>query len=155
MQNKTILALDLGTKAGFSWQQHNSIGHGNENLAPKGRIESEGMRYVKFEQLLNKIKNVLQHIDIVVFEEVKQRPLSVKAGHVYGGLMATLTKWCEEEKINYTSIPVGTWKKHLTGKGNAGKLDVQAAIKAQGFDFGTEDEADAIGILKGYLAENA
>jgi hypothetical protein len=39
--------------------------------------------------------------------------------HVYGGLMATLTAWAELRGVPYEGVPVGTIKRHATGKGNA------------------------------------
>ena len=44
-------------------------------------------------------------------------------------------------------MPVGTIKRHVTGKGNAGKATVIAAIRARGFDPADDNEADAIAIL--------
>ncbi len=34
--------------------------------------------------------------------------------------MGHLTAWCEHHNIPYQGVPVGTIKKHATGKGNAG-----------------------------------
>ena len=39
------------------------------------------------------------------------------AAHVYGGLMATLTAWAELRGVPYAGVPVGTIKRHVTGKG--------------------------------------
>ena len=56
----------------------------------------------------------------VYFEEVR-RHMGVDSAHVYGGLLATLTAWCEHHQIPYQGVPVGTIKKNATGKGNASK----------------------------------
>ena len=71
----------------------------------------------------------------------------VDAAHVYGGLVATLTAWCEHHGIPYAGVPVGTWKRDLTGKGNSDKATVMAAVRALGYTPETQDEADALAIL--------
>ena len=42
---------------------------------------------------------------------------------------------------------MGTIKKHATGKGNAGKADVIAAMRALGHPVTDDNEADALAIL--------
>ena len=44
-------------------------------------------------------------------------------------------------------VPVGTWKRDLTGKGNSDKATVMTAVRALGFTPETQDEADALAIL--------
>ena len=61
--------------------------------------------------------------------------------------MATLTSWCEHHQIPYQGIPVGTIKKHITGKGNANKQAIINAVKALGFNPIDDNEADAIALL--------
>ncbi len=73
--------------------------------------------------------------------------LALDAAHVYGGLVATLTAWCEHHGIPYAGVPVGTWKRDLTGKGNADKAAVMAAVRELGYAPETQDEADALGVL--------
>ena len=57
----------------------------------------------------------------------RTRPMS------YGGFLATLTAWCEEQSIPYQGVPVGTIKRFIAGKGNADKQAVIAAVRARGF----------------------
>ena len=61
--------------------------------------------------------------------------------------MATLTTWCEHQNIAYLGVPVGTIKKHATGKGNAGKTEVIAAMRALGHPVTDDNEADALALL--------
>jgi Holliday junction resolvasome RuvABC endonuclease subunit len=58
-----------------------------------------------------------------------------------------LTSWCESHRIAYQGVPVGTWKRHACGKGNADKQAVIAAMRARGFEPADDNEADAIAIL--------
>jgi Holliday junction resolvasome RuvABC endonuclease subunit len=61
--------------------------------------------------------------------------------------MATLTAWAESANIAYQGVPVGTIKRHATGKGNANKDAMMAAARARGFSPADDNEADAIAIL--------
>ena len=75
------------------------------------------------------LQAVADGIDTLHFEEVR-RHVSTDAAHAYGGFLATLTAWCEHQRIPYQGVPVGTIKKHATGKGNANKAAVIAAARA-------------------------
>ena len=104
------------------------------------------MRYLRFKRWLSELKALATDIHAVYFEEVR-RHAGVDAAHVYGGLMATLTTWCEHHGIPYQGVPVGTIKKHATGKGNAGKEEVMAAMRAKGHPVADDNEADALALL--------
>ena len=147
MTLKTILALDLGTTTGWALRdQAGSIAHGFVSFKPQ-RFEGGGMRFLRFKRWLTEIKATTEHgIDAVYFEEVR-RHLGVDAAHVYGGLMATLTSWCEHHQIPYQGVPVGTIKKHATGKGNASKDQMIGAVRLRGHAPADDNEADAIALL--------
>ena len=87
------------------------------------------------------------------FEEIR-RHAGTDAAHVFGGLLATLTAWCEERGIPYQGVAVGSWKKHACGKGNASKDEVIAAMRERGFEPADDNEADAIAILLWALDTN-
>lgn len=141
-----ILALDLGTTTGWAARPLNGpVVHGWASFKP-GRFEGGGMRYLRFKRWLSEIKATLGDVNEVYFEEVR-RHSSTDAAHVYGGLMATLTSWCESQNIGYSGIPVGTIKKHATGKGNAGKPEMLAAMQALGHPVTDDNEADALALL--------
>lgn len=139
-----ILALDLGTNTGFAVGARSHMVSGHWNLKP-GRFDGGGMRYVKFRARLDELRAAYGP-DMIFFEEVR-RHKGVDAAHVYGGLMATLTAWCEENKTPYSGLPVGEIKKNFTGKGNANKEAMMAEAQRRGFDPATDDEADAIAIF--------
>ena len=148
----TILALDLGTTTG--WALRGSDGHitsGSESFRPQ-RFEGGGMRFLRFKRWLNELLSASNHINAVFFEEVR-RHAGVDAAHAYGGFMATLTAWCEHHQIPYQGVPVGTIKKHATGKGNAGKAEMVAAAKARGFDPADDNHADALALLDWAIAQ--
>ena len=142
----TILALDLGTMTG--WALRGSDGHitsGSESFRPQ-RFEGGGMRFLRFKRWLTEIKQSCDEIDCLHFEEVR-RHVSTDAAHAYGGFLATLTAWCEHHQVPYQGVPVGTIKKHATGKGNAGKEDVIASVTARGHTPVDDNEADALALL--------
>jgi Holliday junction resolvasome RuvABC endonuclease subunit len=142
----TILAIDLGTTTG--WALRGSDGHitsGSESFRPQ-RFEGGGMRYLRFRRWISEIQESVSEIQFLYFEEVR-RHVGVDAAHVYGGLLATLTAWCEHHQIPYQGVPVGTIKKHATGKGNAGKEDVIASVTARGHAPVDDNEADALALL--------
>ena len=104
------------------------------------------MRYLRFKRWLTEVKQSSDGIDAIYFEEVR-RHVSVDAAHAYGGFLATLTAWCEHHQIPYQGVPVGTIKKHATGKGNAGKAEMVAAARNRGHTPGDDNEADALALL--------
>lgn len=146
LSHPIILSLDLGTATGWALSNHNGrIISGTAHFRPR-RFEGGGMRYLRFERWLNETLEITGQIHAVYFEEVR-RHLGVDAAHAYGGFLASLTAWCEEQSIPYEGIPVGTIKKFITGKGNASKAMVINAIKALGYNPEDDNEADALALL--------
>jgi len=157
--NTAILTIDLGTTTGWALRSKDGqIAHGFASFKPQ-RFEGGGMRYLRFKRWLTELKasvstspgadgaqSLQEPIGVVYFEEVR-RHLGVDAAHVYGGLLATLTAWCEHHNIAYQGVPVGTIKKHATGKGNAGKAEVMAAMRLLGHPVTDDNEADALALL--------
>lgn len=146
----TILTLDLGTKTGWAMQYPDgSIKSGTWDL--KGsRYQGGGMRFLNFNKYLDAAAAV-NLIKCIYFEEVRAHA-GVDAAHIYGGFLAILTSWCEAKSIPYMGVSVGTIKKFATGKGNASKQEVIAALREMGFNPKDDNEADAIAIL-GYVTK--
>lgn len=141
-----ILALDLGTTTGWALRGHDGlIASGTVSLRP-GRFDGGGMRYLRFTNWLAEIDRLSGPVAAIWFEEVR-RHAGTDAAHVYGGLMATLTAWAEFRGVPYEGTPVGTIKRHVTGRGNAQKQDVIAAARSRGFSPADDNEADAIALL--------
>ena len=142
----TILALDLGTTAGFALRTDvGAIVSGTVSFRPD-RWQSGGMQFLRFKRWLTEIKNQAGGVDLVVYEQVR-RHAGVDAAHAFGGWLAILTAWCDHHEIAYQGVPVGTIKRFITGKGNADKDAVIAAIRARGFAPADDNEADALAIL--------
>jgi len=146
MAETITLAIDLGTTTGWALRSKDGqIAHGFASFKPQ-RFEGGGMRYLRFKRWLTEIKALSSDIHAVYFEEVR-RHAGVDAAHVYGGLLATLTTWCEHHQIPYQGVPVGTIKRHATGRGNAGKAEVIEAMRAKGHPVANDNEADALALL--------
>ena len=141
-----LMALDLGTTTGWALRGHDGlITSGTVSLRP-GRYDGGGIRYLRFRAWLDSIADDTPGIEAIHFEEVR-RHVATDAAHVYGGLLAILTAWCEPRGIAYQGVPVGTIKRFITGRGNADKAAVITAIRARGFSPADDNEADALAIL--------
>jgi Holliday junction resolvasome RuvABC endonuclease subunit len=140
----TTLALDLATQTGWAYESAGMISSGTEGFQLKKK-DRPGVRFLMFRtwfrDLLVSVKPTK-----VSYEEV-MRWSSGAAAKVYCGLLAIVMTECEAKQIPYEGVHVGTIKKSATGKGNATKEQVIAAIKAKGHNPKDDNEADAIALL--------
>jgi hypothetical protein len=147
-----ILALDLGTKTG--WAAHAGGGFqraqsgGTQNFA-QGKFAGGGQRFLAFETLAERASQLA--------DTPRRKSSSKRCGATSaltprtstGGLLAILTKWCEQRGIPYQGVPVGTIKKHATGKGNAKQAGHARRRRRRGASRPKDDnEADAIALLR-------
>jgi len=139
-----ILGIDPGTKCGWAiLDDGKRIASGVFDLKPR-RHEGGGMRFVRLERYLLEILNTYT-VDLLAYELVR-RHLGTDAAHVYGGIIASLTRLSEERALPYRGVPVGTCKKAFCGKGNASK---SMMIKEAEVRFGIkccDNEADALAV---------
>jgi len=142
----TILALDLGSTTGWAMRLADGVIVSGTLDFRSGRYEGGGMRFLRFRSWLDYLLDGAKRIDLIHFEEVR-RHVGTDAAHLYGGFLAHLSAWCELKHIPYQGVPVGTIKRHATGKGNAGKDAVIAAMRSKGFNPEDDNEADALAIL--------
>lgn len=145
-----ILALDLGTKTGWALCGLTPLGKrqiqsGVESFAP-GRFEGAGMRFLRFGAWLSEMHRIGGGLQALYFEEVRNH-VSTDSAHAYGGYMGKMTEWCEVNNVPYQGVPVGTIKKHATGKGNASKDQMLAKARERGHTPKDDNEADALAIL--------
>ena len=113
------------------------------------------MQFLKFKNFLRKLTEAVSP-DIISLEEVR-RHLGVDAAHAYGGYLAHVSSYCAEAGIPHTGVPVGTIKRHATGKGNASKSDMIEAAKRLYPDQMIEDDnqADALCLLNYTIKEHS
>ena len=149
------IGIDPGTKCGWAVIDGEGLHQAAGCWSIKARRhEGAGMRYVHFKSSLQQLLDAYPGAAVVVYEEVRHHA-GTSAAHVYGGITATLQIVCEERELPYTAIPVGTVKKHATGKGNAGKPAMCATATARwGCGLWTADDnvADALWIADCYRA---
>lgn len=146
LSSRAILSLDLGTTTGWAMQLAGGVIESGTTSFRPSRYDGGGMRYLRFRGWLASVAADAAGIEAIYFEEVR-RHIGTDAAHLYGGFLAMLTAWCEQNSIPYEGVPVGTIKRHVTGKGNADKTAVVEAIRARGFKPADDNEADAIAIL--------
>ena len=148
---RAILALDLGSRCGWAvLPRSGRIASGVTEFRP-GRFEGAGMAFLRFERFLADASETSGPFGVVVFEEVRAHAGTL-AAQVYGGFLAHLTAWCERHAAPYLGVPVATIKRHVTGKGNASKEEVIAAIRARGHSPVDDNEADALALLDWAIA---
>ena len=138
----SILALDLGTTTGWALLAEGKVISGSFDMRPRHN-ENVGIRFLRFrKEFLSNFRAVRE----VYFEEVRRHE-GTHAAHIYGGLWATLCAWCDENSIPYKGVEVSSWKKLITGKGNASKEVVMDAMLARGYKPFDHNESDALAIL--------
>ncbi|MEO5375099.1 MAG: hypothetical protein H7840_12585 [Alphaproteobacteria bacterium] len=142
----TILALDLGTTTGWALHLADRTIVSGTMAFKSGRYEGGGMRFLRFRSWLDEMLRTSPTLGAVYFEEVR-RHVGTDAAHIYGGFLAHLSAWCEQQRCPYQGVPVGTIKRFIAGKGNADKQAVIAAVRAGGHAPADDNEADAIAIL--------
>lgn len=145
-----IFCLDLGTKTGWVLGDKENFYSGVENFTPK-RYEGGGMRYLRFRRWVFEIiqlsESIGANVNEIYYEEVR-RHAGTDAAHVYGGFLSHLAAFGDEYEIPYAGVPVGTIKKHITGKGNANKKLVLEAVRALGYNPKDDNESDAIALYE-------
>lgn len=141
-----VLCLDLGTTTGWAIHSKQGVITSGTISFKNDRWQGGGMRFLKFNRFLNELNENAGPISMVFFEEVR-RHMGVDAAHAYGGFMAQLTAWCEQQNIAYEGVPVGTIKRHATGKGNANKTMMIESAKARGHLPADDNEADALALV--------
>ena len=153
---KRILAIDPGSRCGWALSEAGTVVtalSGVWDLSTR-RHEGAGMRMVHLERNLQQFQ---PWPELVVYEEVAAHK-GVSAAHVYGAIVGIVQLWCETRSIPYCGVPVGTLKKHATGKGNSDKdAMVLACAKRFVIQPATLDHnrADALWLLDYALTEIA
>ena len=148
----TILALDLGHRLGWALRSADGIITSGTAEFRQDRWQGGGMKFLRFRRWLTELKADAGGLDAVLYEQVRSHA-GVDASHAYGGWLAILTAWCEHHGIPYQGVPVGTIKRHATGKGNADKAAVVEAVRRLGFSPADDNEADALALLNWAIAQ--
>lgn len=155
-----ILALDLGTRCGWALlTAHGRVESGTETFDLK-RHESRGMRWVHFNRWLDEMlahSGTVPRVGLVIYEKPLGRfATSGAAGEIALGMSTRIDEACARLDIDHTALPPATLKKWTTGKGNAGKPEMMAAVERRwGRRVDDDNEADAFALLMYAQAELA
>lgn len=147
------LALDLGTHMGWALKWPSGKIESGAISFPCEPHEGEGARYLKFRAWLHSVKFRIERNGTELEEVIFERAAGLQwknaaAGEVAIGLRATLLAWAEHHGIAYgRGVNPMTLKKATTGRGNAKKPEMIAAMRARGFDPKDDNEADALALL--------
>lgn len=157
MKRAVIVGIDPGTNCGWAVLDAVSgerVASGTWDLKPR-RHEGGGMRYVHFDRFFGALFDSYD-VHAVAYEEVR-RHAGTDAAHIYGGIVAHIGSACERREVPYEGMPVGTVKKTATGKGNAGKPEMEAAANRKWPDSvpdDCDDEADALWVAETWRRAN-
>lgn len=153
----SYIAIDIGTHCGWARFDSALAEPLKPPVRPGGRVtsgawdfkptrfDSPHVRYSRFGQKLE--SELALGVDKVFYEKV-MRHKGTAAAHVYGAFLNKLHETCAAFDIPFEGLSVQEIKKHATGKGNAGKDLMVSACQRWGFRPTSEDEADAICILR-------
>ena len=144
-----VLGLDLGTHMGWAVLDGTTRVDSGTWTLDQNLHQGGGWRYLEFKLELQKLL-ATHDVEAVAYELVRRhgKGNNTQAAHVWGGFKATLQQFLDDPAvmIPYTGIDVGTVKKTLTGKGNAGKdLMCQEANKRWGLSLVASDRPDETG----------
>lgn len=157
--NLNILTIDIGTTTGWALGlRDGSLHSGSQSFAPR-RNDGPGQRWLKFAAWLGERARQAGEIHAVYYELVmahgpRDNP-NVLAAHAYGGFEAHLQAWADRNRIRLVGVAVATIKKSATGKGNAKKEAVMAAMRARGHRVIDDNHADALALLEYARKEEA
>lgn len=164
--NANILALDLGTTMGWALGlRDGKLRSGSESFAAR-RNEGPGQRWLKFQAWLGQQYHAAGELQAIYYELVmahgggkgkdgNPRGMNVAAAHAYGGFEAFLQAFADRNRIRLVGVGVGTIKKSATGRGNAKKEDVIAAMRARGHRVIDDNHGDALALLEYAQREEA
>jgi Holliday junction resolvasome RuvABC endonuclease subunit len=145
-----ILALDLGTTMGWATDIHGSFDTG-VNVFDVKRGESPGMRYLRFNGWLAQFAPDGWRPDLIVYEQTHNR--GGAATEVAAGFATRVQEFCARQRIEHAAVHSATLKKFATGKGNADKPAMVAAVARRWKAVIDDNEADAIALFHYALAE--
>jgi len=139
-----ILGLDLATKTGWAVTVNRSTLVSGTWAMNKKAKDSELALVLKFRDHLNETLKNHPTIGQVVWERVDFCKF-LMAHALHNQLLGVLKLWCADNHIPLMPVPVGTLKRHATGKGKADKAAMMsAAVKKWGtVDFVDDNEVDA------------
>lgn len=153
-----ILALDPATKCGFAFgdsRQKKPIASGTWDLSTR-RDESAGMKLIRLRNKLEEFAALQGGLEMIVYETPALHSPYPLALVSHSKLVAAIEVFAHDHKIEYRGTPPSELKKFTTGKGNANKEAMTAAVKSRwNVDVEDDNEADAVALYFMALAQLA
>lgn len=147
-----ILAIDPGTACGFALLDGDRLTSGVWDLSP-GRGRPHKTKWLNLWAQLE-LAAATCKLTRIVHEEVfaHRNPgggTNIYAAHCYGAIVAVLQMWAEWRGAEVSGVGVSQAKKAATGKGNASKAQVLAAMQERWPEQNVTDsnQADALAVL--------
>lgn len=147
-----ILALDLGTRTG--WAVAEDYGQRARRVESGAQVfdvrrgESPGLRFLRFNRWLLEVVYDRQRYRpaLIVYEQPHHR--GGAATEIALGFATRVQEFAAQYGIQHAAVHSATLKKWTTGKGNAKKPEMHAAVERRwGVKAATDDEADAVALL--------
>jgi hypothetical protein len=158
MTSRRVLALDLGTHAGFALRTSSGSRITGHNDFEMRRGESAGVRLIRWKNFLTETKGP-DGLDLVVYELVEFASTTY-AAQLYGQFLGILFAWCAHHRIEFAGVNVSTIKVHAVAAGavkakgkGAKKAITLSAAALLGVPTDSDDEADAV-VLLDYAERN-
>ncbi len=152
MMPVNLLAIDLGTKAGYARHSRGITTSGMVSFALRPH-EGPGARWLKFRAWLASTARDAD-LSAIYYESLivmpSNRPETVM---MFGGFEAHLQMWAEVNRIPLHQANISTIKRHWTGKGNAKKADMIRVCRERGLSPADDNEADALALLDYAMCE--
>ncbi len=104
------------------------------------------MRYLRFRRQLDEV-HAATPVSEVVYEEVRRHRGHRRRARLWRAAGAAPGVCARSAASPTRGSPSGAIKKSLTGRGNADKADMVAAVNRLGFDVHDDNEADAIALF--------
>jgi hypothetical protein len=129
------------------------------SLATRSWAEAEG-RAVDQEQLFDlkvslarKGKTLIDLTKVKTVAALSEEMRQQLAAHTWGYLAYTILAACAKHDVPVHDLPVTKWKKTFAKRGNATKIEIQAAVQTMYPDLEiiTDDHSDAIGIGHAFI----
>jgi Holliday junction resolvasome RuvABC endonuclease subunit len=140
----SVLAIDAASRTGWAHlDTDGSIMSGSERFSEAGGQHGLTFRSYKMwlEQAINELTPSL------IAYEAPGRTMSNAAMKLLGGFYGVTMLIAHKQRLAVHLVAPAEVKKAVTGKGNAGKSEVMAAVRALGHDVANPDQADAVAIL--------
>lgn len=168
MERAIIIALDPASNTGYCVVSVNENGNvtvmhsGSVSFKPKKSVilsindapnSRYGRLYQWLEEEISNAKEKARHV-VVAVEESGNFVRGKKAIEVANRIFGVISSCTYNNKVVQVDVSVGDIKKFITGRGNAPKEDVIAAVKNKYNFFTTDDnEADAYALSR-LIVEN-